>query len=109
MSVDAEQHFQKLAKRSGIASGGQTLQQRSASNMSSAGARPKLGGTGSPQEMDEENNGEEEFEDAPEGDDESFGSSSMGSTNVTPRGGGAGTGSSTEQGPPPDMPEQSTN
>ena len=61
-----------------------------------------MAGMGKPKadEQPETDEGNDEFEDAPEGDDESF-ASSLGSQNVTPRSGGGATNSSTEQ-PPSD-------
>lgn len=63
-------------------------------------------GTGKPSDGGGEQHGAEEendeFEDAPEGDDESF-ASSMGSQNVTPRSGEGATNSSSTEQPPSDM------
>jgi hypothetical protein len=95
--MDAEVHFQKLLTGTkGVQSGNQSNQK--SKNMAPTPSKElQLEG----QIVTEEDNNDE-FEDAPEGDDASFASSS-GSQIITPRSGAEGTESNSERGPLPDV------
>lgn len=87
-SVDTEGHFQKML----AGTKAQQQQQQRTASMASRSVKEEDGGSPQNGDGDEDN---EEFEDAPEGDGESY-TSSIGSQNPTPRSGGETGGSSTE-------------
>lgn len=103
MSVDAEMHFQKMLAggNKGSMQSGAPHQRASSMGITSRSDIAKNGSgnndEAAPVDGNEDEN--EDYEDAPEGDDESF-ASSMGSQNVTPRDAaiaGIGSGSSSEE------------